>query len=277
MKKLTSLALTLGFVATLFFTPTAARAEHRATRLGTPAHRFALPIARPEQLRELLADERMKPDITAILQQVQWPGRVEDFIRASGSSDIKAVKLPYGTRMPFMSSRTNGKPVALIDVVWMGKEPIEAYTFLFSSLGRRYRCVTPKLCSNFFVEDLGPVPPKISIHFEVVDVEDPIPIGGQVVYDVSVTNQSSMPLTGIKVYAEISPMQEYLSGDGVTQVTADGRKVWMAPLPLLEGNAVGRWRLITRALVAGDSRIFVKLICDQLATPFERFEATQLY
>ena len=277
MKKITSPALSLGLLVALFFLPNSTCAEHRATRLGNPAHRFAPPLSSPQQLRDLLGDERMKPDIAAILQQAQWPGNVDDLIRASGSSDIKAVKLPYGTRMPFMSSRNNGKPVALIDVVWVGKEPIDAYTFLFSSQGRRYRCVTPRPCSNFFVEDLGPVPPKISIHFEVVDLEDPIPVGGQVVYDLSVTNQSPMQLTGIRVYAEISPMQEYLSGGGVTQVTAAGRKVWMAPLPLLAGNAVARWRLVTKALTAGDSRIFVKLICDQLEKPFERFEATQLY
>lgn len=277
MKKLSLIALSLGFGFAVFFTPAGARAEHRATRLGDPAHRFAPPMTRPEQLREMLADERMKPDIAAILQQAQWPGNVDDLIRASGSSDIKAVKLPPGTRLPFMSSRTNGKPVALLDVLWLGKQPIEAYSFVFSSQGRRYRCVTPKLCSNFFVEDIGPVPPKISIHFEVVDLEDPVPVGSQVVYDVSVTNQSSMPLTGIRVYAEVSALQEYVSGAGVTPVTAEGHKVWMAPLPLLEGFAVGRWRLITKALAAGDSRIFVKLICDQLATPFERYEATQLY
>lgn len=38
----------------------------------------------------------------------------------------------------------------------MGNEPIDAYEFSFYSKGRRYRCVTPKLCCNFWVEDLGP-------------------------------------------------------------------------------------------------------------------------
>lgn len=269
--------LVVVFVGWLVWTETAAGQQHRATRLGDPAHRFAPPLTRPEQLRELMTDERMKPDIAAILEQAGWPGRVEDLIRAAGSSDIKAVKLPYGTRMPFMSSRNKGKPVALIDVLWVGKQPIDAYAFVFSSLGRRYRCVTPKPCSNFYVEDLGPVPVKISIHFEVVDLEDPIPVGGQVVYDVSVTNQSSMPLTGIKVYCEVPGSQEYVSGSGVTRVLSEGNKLWMEPLPVLEGLAVGRWRLVTRAVRAGDSRIFVKLICDQLEKPFERFEATQLY
>ena len=33
----------------------------------------------------------------------------------------REVSLPVGTRMPFMSSRKDGKPVALMDVLWDGR------------------------------------------------------------------------------------------------------------------------------------------------------------
>ena len=62
---------------------------------------------------------------------------------------VTEIKMPVGTRMPFMSSRENGKPVTLRDVLWAGDEPISAYVFEFASKGRRYRCVTPRPCSNF--------------------------------------------------------------------------------------------------------------------------------
>ena len=60
-----------------------------------------------------------------------------------------------GTRLPFMASRLNKKPHALMDVLWAGRKPIDAFAFEFSSNCVRYRLVTPKACSNFWIEDLG--------------------------------------------------------------------------------------------------------------------------
>ena len=77
---------------------------------------------------------------------------------AAASNQVSDIKILVGERMPFMSSRENGKAICLRDVLWAGKEPTPAYAFNFSSKGRRYRCVTPKACSNFFLEDLGPEP-----------------------------------------------------------------------------------------------------------------------
>lgn len=129
--------------------------QHRATRLGNLATRFAPPLATPEDLRARFRDPSLKPDIADILRQWGWKGDLGDLFRAAASAQITEISLPTGTRMPFMSSRESGKPVALVDVLWAGKEPISAYTFDFSSRGRFYRCITPRPCSNFYVEDLG--------------------------------------------------------------------------------------------------------------------------
>jgi uncharacterized repeat protein (TIGR01451 family) len=138
--------------------------QHRATRLGAPSTRFAPPLNHPDQLRALLRDERLRPDVVSILTQAGWKGDVEDLRRAAATAPIADLKLPTGTRMPFMSSRKNGKPVALIDVLWAGSQPVDSYAFTFDSRGRRYRCVTPRPCSNFYVVDLGPVPkPKLEL------------------------------------------------------------------------------------------------------------------
>src|SRR5262249_14909370 len=95
-------------------------------------------------------------DVAEILRQADWPGKIQDLKKAAATAPIEEYRVPTGTRMPFMSSRKNGRPIALIDVLWAGKEPISAYAFQFSSVGRRYRCITPKPCSNFYLVDLGP-------------------------------------------------------------------------------------------------------------------------
>lgn len=159
MKFTVPMRLLLTLACLLWVVPV--RAEHRATRLGNPAFRFAPPLTRPDDLRDRFRSEKLRPDIAEILRQWGWNGDLADLHAAAQRADIADIRLPYGTRMPFMSSRENGKPVCLKDVVWVGKEPVEAYAFYFSSKGRRYRCVTPKPCSNFFLEDLGPDKPEL--------------------------------------------------------------------------------------------------------------------
>lgn len=163
-------ALALGVLAV-----SAEAQQHKATRLGNPATRFAKPLKKADDLRVLLRSDKMKADIQAILGEVGWKGNHEDLDRAAASAEISAVQIAPGTRIPFMSSRTNKKPHALMDVLWAGKKPIDAFAFEFSSNCVRYRLVTPKACSNFWVEDLGkdttdpkcapapPPPPVVSV------------------------------------------------------------------------------------------------------------------
>lgn len=142
----------------LAFAVNAQAEHHRATRLGNPATRFAPPMAVPDDLRARFRDPQLHGDFIEILRQWGWPGNLDDFFAAGLTNEIVERQIPVGDTMPFMSSRENGKPVCLRNVTWAGPDPIRAYAFNFTSRGERYRCVTPKPCSNFFVEDLGPEP-----------------------------------------------------------------------------------------------------------------------
>jgi hypothetical protein len=163
-------ALALGVLAV-----TAEAQQHKATRLGNPATRFAKPLKKADDLRVLLRADKMKGDVAAVLSEVGWKGNIEDLDRAAATAEISEFKVPTGTRLPFMASRKNKKPHALIDVLWAGKKPVDAFAFEFSSNCVRYRLVTPKACSNFWLEDLGkdatdpkcapapPPPPVVSV------------------------------------------------------------------------------------------------------------------
>ena len=134
-----SVGIALGLL--LLLSGTVHARQHRATRLGHPATRFAPYIDTTEELRSRFRDPKLKPDFANILRQMNWPGDPEDMHRAAATAEVIEIKLPVGTVMPFMSSRENGRPVALREVVWAGDEPVGAYEFFFSSRGRRYRCV----------------------------------------------------------------------------------------------------------------------------------------
>ena len=64
-----------------------------------------------------------------------------------------------GVAAAWVQARRQGRPVLLRQVRWAGAKPIAAYEFTFDSKGRRYRVVTPKPCSNFWVEEVLPRPP----------------------------------------------------------------------------------------------------------------------
>ncbi|MCP5522721.1 MAG: hypothetical protein H7A46_14355 [Verrucomicrobiales bacterium] len=137
--------------------------EHRATVLGNPQTRFAPPRRSTEDVRKLLLDEVLKPDVATVLRQAGWQGRVQDLWTAVRTAEIRRIELPVGTRMPFMASRRNGFPIALKNVVWAGEQPVEAYTFLFSSQGRGYQLIMPAPCSNFYVVDAILPKPGLSL------------------------------------------------------------------------------------------------------------------
>jgi hypothetical protein len=147
---------------------------HKAIRLGNPATRFSKPLKKADDLRVLLRGEKTKADVAAILSEVGWKGSLEDLDRAAAAAEITEVQVPSGTRLPFMASRKNRKPHALMDVLWAGRKPIDTLAFEFSSNCVRYRFHAPKACGNFWIEEIGkdtsdpkcappPPPPVVSV------------------------------------------------------------------------------------------------------------------
>ena len=193
-----------------------AQAEsHRATRLGNPATRFAPPRSTPEDLRALFRDEKLRPDFAAILKQWGWPGNLDDMFAAAATAEISDIKIPVGTTMPFMSSREDGKAICLRNVLWAGNEPAPAYAFNFTSKGQRYRCVTPKACSNFFLEDLGPAP-RFGLMIDC-SVPDKVLVGRKVETCLTVRNTGNVPQRQVTVTLPV-PMDTI-----VAETTAGGQ------------------------------------------------------
>ncbi|MBL8746532.1 MAG: DUF11 domain-containing protein [Phycisphaerae bacterium] len=122
--------------------------------------------------------------------------------------------------------------------------------------------------------DLQGIP---AILVECVDDPDPIEVGGNTVYTITVTNQGSAPGTGIKVLAEMAPQQDFVSGTGTTAVTAAGKTITMATLPTLAPKATATWRVTVKANAAADVRFRIKVTSDQFSNPIEETESTNLY
>ncbi len=211
-KILSSLGLAAAFV--FLFCPASRAEQHRATHLGNLSTRFAPPLVTPEDMRARFRDPKLKPDFAEVLHQWGWQGNLDDLFRAAATNQIQAIEIPVGTTMPFMSSRENGEPICLRNVLWAGKLPISAYAFDFTSKGERYRCVTPKPCSNFFVEDLGPVPkPVLALD---CSMPEKVPVGRPVQVCLTLRN------IGNAAESNLSLSLPVLANVGVTNLTAGG-------------------------------------------------------
>jgi len=137
---------------------------HRATRLGNPATRFAPPLTTPDDLRRTLQSEALRDDVQLVARKSGFNGDMEDFLRAAKSAPIREISIAPNTLLPAMSTRNKGKADVIYNVLWAGKKPFDAYEFSFVSGERRYRVVTPKACSNFWVEEQQPPPkPELSL------------------------------------------------------------------------------------------------------------------
>lgn len=367
--------------------PAAHAQQHRATHLGHPATRFAEPLKTEDDLRRVFQQESLQEDIATIARMSGYLGDMAHFRQAVAEAPVTAIEIPTGTLLPAMSTRKKGKPVLLFDVLWAGKAPIQAYEFHFNSLGRRYRVVVPKPCSNFWVEEqplpklsisckspekailgrpfpvcstvenagtgletsavlslafpqemafmsameeanpktervnwiLSNVAPGASqelcatftprqrglfafattltgdltpsmerkcethVHgipavlLEVIDLKDPVLVGGEVTYEIRVFNQGTEPLTRIQLTGTLEDSQRYFSGTGSTEVLGAETLFNTRILERLEPGQEARWQVTVRAEKAGDVRFRVEMLADQIGRPVVETEATMQY
>lgn len=116
-----------------------------------------------------------------------------------------------------------------------------------------------------------------AILLEVVDLTDPIEVGQNETYVITVTNQGSAPDNNIKIVCELPPEMEFVSGSGASNATANGKTVTFAALPNLAPKAKAEFRLIVRTTAEGDIRFKTTLTSDQFKRPIEETESTNIY
>ena len=116
-----------------------------------------------------------------------------------------------------------------------------------------------------------------AILLEVIDVTDPIEIGDNETYEIAVTNQGSDYSTNIRITCTLEDTMQYVSSSGPTKGTLDAKTVTFDPLASLAPKAKTTWKVVVKALSAGDVRFKVEMIEDCLKRPVEETEATNFY
>ena len=123
-----------------------------------------------------------------------------------------------------------------------------------------------------------PVKGVPAILLQSFDDPDPIEVGGTTTYTIIITNQGSMTDTNIRVSAIVPDEEAYVSSDGPTKATVDGKSVKFGVLPKLEPKANATWKVVVKGLKTADVRFKVLLSSDATGdVPVEKTESTHIY
>jgi len=125
--------------------------------------------------------------------------------------------------------------------------------------------------ANCSVDVLG-VP---AVLLEVVDLDDPILVGENVTYQITVTNQGSAPDRNIAITCTLEDTAEFVSASGRYEV--NGRTITFAPVPVLNAKERVTFEVTIKAVAGGDTRFGVTMNTAELKRPVQETESTNFY
>lgn len=115
------------------------------------------------------------------------------------------------------------------------------------------------------------------LRFEVADLDDPVEVGKEAVYEIKVTNQGTGPCTNVAVVAELGDGTVAGATAGPTAGRVTGATVSFDPLAQLPVKGDVTYKVRVKGTAAGDTRIRVRLSCDQIKTAVSKEEGTRFY
>ncbi|WP_439630942.1 hypothetical protein [Gemmata sp.] len=114
-----------------------------------------------------------------------------------------------------------------------------------------------------------------AVRFEVLDLDDPVEVGKEVVYEVRVVNQGTGACTNVQLVAGLPEGCTFTGSSGPTQVKGQGQALIFDPIPNLGVKGEAVYKLKLRGAAPGDTRFRVQLTCDQVRTPVVKEENTR--
>ena len=116
-----------------------------------------------------------------------------------------------------------------------------------------------------------------AVRVEVVDDPDPVEIGGETVYTISVMNQGTAQDSNVEVTAVFPNSMKPLAVAGAIGSQIQGQKVIFAPVPVIDPKQEIIYRIKAQALSVDDARLKVYVKTNLLDTPVIEEESTHLY
>jgi uncharacterized repeat protein (TIGR01451 family) len=142
----------------------------------------------------------------------------------------------------------------------------------------RVAAMATALCADNPVQEIvTEVRGITSLLLELVDTNDPVRIGEEEIYRISVTNQGTIADHNVQIQAQVPEGFEVVNVDGPTPGEMQEGRLVFAPIETLPPGQRARWTVRVIARGAGDHRFAVQLTSDTLESPVVANEATRAY
>ncbi|NOX54378.1 MAG: DUF11 domain-containing protein [Planctomycetes bacterium] len=112
---------------------------------------------------------------------------------------------------------------------------------------------------------------------KVVDLDDPVEVGRETVYEIRVSNDGTKAAQNVALACELPAGVELLSVQGATPHSVENNKVIFQALPQLLPEKTALFRLHVRGTAAGDHRVRAQLSSDSVQEPLVVDELTKFY
>lgn len=235
----------------------------------------------------VLAAGQPRVEISKQCPELRYLGRPVTFEitvanRGDGPAQNVIVRDAISPGLTFVSADQGGRLEGGV-ILWAlgelaaGQSRTLSTTLRCDQIGTATNTATVAYCAESSATCSFPVQGVPAILLECVDNPDPVEVGGQVTYTISVLNQGTAIGTAIVIACVLPNELEYVASKGPTTAAIDGRKVTFAPLATLAPKATAVYTLTAKGTAVGDLRFAVQLTSDQLSRPVNETESTHIY
>lgn len=116
-----------------------------------------------------------------------------------------------------------------------------------------------------------------ALRFEVIDVEDPVEVGKEAIYEIRLTNQGTGPCTNVNITGLPAEGTTAVAANGPTQVRVQAGQLLFDPIAKLDVKGEAIYRVRVRGNQSGDMKFKLQVSCDQIRTPIIKEENTRFY
>jgi uncharacterized repeat protein (TIGR01451 family) len=149
--------------------------------------------------------------------------------------------------------------------------PVEPGQFSIKVRGAAQRGLVSEKEQPVVVEGLA------ALLFQLSHTKDPVEIGGETTYEITVVNQGSKASSNLQVTVSLPDELKPLAAGGQTRYTIENNKVIFEKIPQLAPKSVAAFRVRAQGIRAGDLRVSCQLMSDELQRPVIKEESTRVY
>jgi uncharacterized repeat protein (TIGR01451 family) len=115
------------------------------------------------------------------------------------------------------------------------------------------------------------------LQFTIADEADPIEVGAETTYVITLDNSGSGAATDIQLSVALPPQLKAIGGDGPTSVVVEGGQLAIDPLGRLGAGEKAVYKIRVQGLGDGPQRFQVRLLTKETGVPVTKEEVTHVY